>query len=343
MSYLCKYKINSVFILIFMLLLLSEANSQNIHFSNIYVTHLTLNPANIGNFNGDMRAVVLYRAQGYNISNPYETFYTSFEKPFFPLGQQIDVGLNYSYDNSAGFTFPGHYLFLSLAKKVNITRTLKLSAGLQLGYVSKQFDSSSETFPDQYNRSLGAFDSSLPTADTFERSTSNNLTTGIGILALKSMKDMILSAGISIQNLNRPTENYFGMDYQVDMRNIVHLKMDYSFAQNLFILPAIVFVNQGNVNQTLVGSNVGYKSINNKAIKSLSSGVFIRNGIVNNIESLVFSIGIGVAKWNFFSSYEFDISGLKSSYTKNSGFEFGLIYILPNSKIEKIIHPTERF
>jgi len=290
-----------------------------------------------------MRTVALYRSQGYNISLPYKTFYASFEKPFYPFGKEIDIGVNYSHDNSGGSTFPAHYFFLNIAKKVQVSQKVSLSAGIQFGYIRKSFDERIETFPDQYNRDLGHFDSDLPTSELFEQSTSQMFSAGVGLLAIRSFNKKILSVGLSLQNINRPTEAFFGINNQTDVRYVSHIKMDYPFAEHYFVLPAFVMVNQGKSNQTIIGSNVGYNVENKKIVNSIMAGLFIRNGIVNYFESLIFAVGFGFSKWKFFSSYDFDISGLKSSYSKSTGFEFGLVYVLPNSSLRNIIHPSERF
>ncbi|MCU4162780.1 PorP/SprF family type IX secretion system membrane protein [Carboxylicivirga caseinilyticus] len=317
--------------------------SQNIHFSNLYLTHLTLNPANIGSFDGDLRAVAMYRAQGYNLGVPYQTFYTSFEKPFFPFDEQIDVGIYYSHDDAGEYNFPAHYLFANIAKRVSVTRTVAITAGLQIGYVSKSFNSLNETYPDQYSRETGSFDRNLPTAEQFDINTSSNVSAGMGFLVTKTFSESVLNVGYSAQNLNKPSETFFGEENQTDVRNVFHTKFEYSISEFIFTTPAFVLVAQGKSRQTLIGSNVGYRINANKSIRNIQGGLFLRNGILNNFESIIFGFGIDFSKWKFFSSYDFDISGLKSNYSANTGIEFGLVYILPNSSLREIIHPTERF
>nr|WP_321450916.1 PorP/SprF family type IX secretion system membrane protein [uncultured Carboxylicivirga sp.] len=330
-------------VFLLMILLNNVGYAQNIHFSNVYVTHLTLNPANIGNFIGDMRVVGLYRAQGTNISKPYSTFYTSFEKPFFPFGEQIDFGIYYSYDNSAGNTLPAHYLYLSLAKKLKLSQSLSFSTGIQLGYNRRMFDGTNETFPDQYNRDLGSFDPHLPTSELFEMSTSSSFSAGVGFLAIKTFNGKNASIGYSMQNINRPNDTFFNIEYKTNIRNVFHLKVDYTFADHFFALPALVLIMQGKAKQSLLGTNIGYDLKETSELDNIMAGVFVRNGILNDVESLIFAFGFSYHKWRFFTSYDYDISGLKKSYSNSNGFEFGLVYILPSSSIRNIIHPSERF
>lgn len=339
----CNVLLVNICMLLVYLWFLPVAKCQNIHFSNLFVTHLTLNPANIGSFDGDLRTVAMYRAQGYNLSEPYRTFYTSFEKPFFLFDEQIDVGIYYSHDNSGEYNFPAHYIFANLAKRITITRTIAFSAGLQIGYVSKSFNSLSETYPDQYSREIGAFDRSLPTAEQFDINTSSYVSAGIGLLITKTFDESFFNVGFSAQNLNRPNETFLGEENQTYVRNVLHMKFEYPITEYVFTTPAFVFISQGKSRQTLLGSNLGYRLKTNKSLNNIQGGLFIRNGVLNSFESIIFGFGIDFSKWKFFSSYDFDISGLKSSYSANTGFEFGLVYMLPNSSLREIIHPSERF
>ncbi len=319
--------------------------AQNIHFSNIFASHLTLNPASSTNFDGDMRTVMLYRAQGYNLGDAYKTMYLSFEKPFYILNEQINVGLYYSHDYSAENTLISDLLFLNIAKQLRLSLNNYFTGGIQLGYVNKRFSKQGLTLPDQYNRDLGGFDTHLATAEQFDYSSTNHLSVGAGVLFTHNLTNgSTVSGGYSIQNINQASETFFGITNKTPIRNILHAKADFSFGQNVFIIPACAGVWQGAAVQTLLGSNIGYSLGSNKKINnSIISGVFIRNGLINHIDGLIVDAGFSIQRWKFLTSYEFDISGLKSSYSSNTAFEFSLSYTLPSSKLTHIVHPSERY
>ena len=66
-----------------LLLITSEVNAQDPHFSQFYMSPLTLNPAVTGMFNAKARFTANYRNQWASVTVPYQTFSASGEGSFF--------------------------------------------------------------------------------------------------------------------------------------------------------------------------------------------------------------------------------------------------------------------
>src|ERR1043165_4580018 len=90
------------------------AQSQDVHFSQIYETPLLLSPANTGFFNGYVRAIVNYRNQWASMNKAYQT-----------MGLSLDGGLFKSKKRPA-FMGIGFTLFRDQAGVAAITKTSAL-------------------------------------------------------------------------------------------------------------------------------------------------------------------------------------------------------------------------
>lgn len=339
---------NSVFRLLLLVILLATscdfAKAQGIHFSQAYSAHLSLSPANTGRFNGDWRAVGIFRQQGYNMSKDYQTAYFSFEKPFYFSEERLDAGLYYSRDNSAANTFPVDRANLSVAHGIKISQQSRLHVGIQLAWVHKQINMNKLSFPDQYNRDLGGFDSKMPTAEELENSRSSFLDAGIGILYSQTLSSGVYSLGYSLQQINRPKESFFGIDNNLPMKHIWHAKGDIGLGAAIFVVPAVVYIYTGNNELSLAGLNLGYNigqwmEQNN----SLIAGVHIRNATYSKARSLIFSAGGDWQYWSLMLAYDTDISRARSNSISSSGIEISVIYKLPSTDITKKMIKWERY
>ena len=72
-------------VIIFYFLMSFLAQGQDVHFSQFYNSPLTINPANVGAFNGDIRAHSNYRNQWSSIQSAYKTYSFSEIEPFIEL------------------------------------------------------------------------------------------------------------------------------------------------------------------------------------------------------------------------------------------------------------------
>ena len=326
------------------LLLACSVNGQNIHFSQNYAAHLTLNPANTCRFNGDMRAALMYRSQGYQFSEAYNTLYLSFEKPFFLFNERINTGLYYSHDSSLGNSLPSNLIYFNVSHEVPLSLKTALIVGLQMGYVYKTISLAGITFPDQYSRSQGGFDPSLPTSEAIETTQTDYLDVGFGLLYAHSYRNVVWSVGFSAQQLNRPKESFFGIDSHLPLRTVLHGKADLDIGASFFMIPSFILVKQGEPTQTIGGFNFGY-SFNQtyQYLKNIILGIHYRNGALNDGHALIFSGGASYNNLKFITSYDFDISGLRTSNVRNASFEFSLVYTLPSIDIYRRINSFERY
>lgn len=321
-----------------------DAVSQAIHFSDVFSSHLVLNPAFTGRFNGNWRAVGIYRQQGEQLTNHYTTGYFSFEYPFYYNNEKIDAGLYFVRDNSAHGTLPVNRLNLSVGHGVRLGLKSMLHAGIQLAGVHKQVTWRSITFPDQYNREIGGFDSSLPSEDMREPSGTFYVDAGLGLLYSFQWNKGISNVGYSIQQVNRPNESFFEISHRLSPKHFFHVKGDFQIAKDLFVVPTFVGIYSYGVLETLVGSHVGVQLhdwLNQQ--NNVIVGAHVRNFSYVDARSMVYSFGMTWQYWSFMVSYEMDVKLGSAARYDRSALEFGLIYKLPSTDLTRKTIPCERY
>ena len=75
---------------------------QDVHFSQFYASPLTLNPANAGIFDGDLRMTANYRSQWGTVSKAYSTMAASVDMPVLKKlkGGMFGFGINFFKDQA---------------------------------------------------------------------------------------------------------------------------------------------------------------------------------------------------------------------------------------------------
>ncbi|MFT3739969.1 MAG: PorP/SprF family type IX secretion system membrane protein [Breznakibacter sp.] len=330
--------------LIACLFLCINALSQNIHFSQAYSAHLTLNPANTGRFNGDWRVTGMFRDQGLQFTSQYKTSYVSFEMPVYIRNERIATGIFYSHDNSAGSNLPVERIFGNLATSVPLSVNGSLTTGIQLGYVHKQISWNNISFPDQYNRAIGGFDPNLPTSERFETDQTGWLDLGVGLAYTHKFKKMILVGGYAMQQINTPQETFLGVGYDLPVRHVAHVKADWNLSDQLFVIPSVVATWQRNARQQLFGANLGV-NLNEwmGQRNNFIAGVHYRNGLFDVSDALIFSTGFTYQYWSLLASFDSDVFGSKTGHASASAFELGLVFKLPSTELTYKTVPCERY
>lgn len=325
-------------------LLALAAWAQQIHFSQAYSAHLTLNPANTGRFNGDWRATGMFRDQGLQFASQYKTSFVSFEMPVYIRNERVATGIFYSHDNSAGSKLPVERIFGNLATSVPLSVNGQLTAGLQFGYVHKQISWSNISFPDQYSRAIGGFDPGLPTSERFETDQTGWLDLGLGLAYTHKLRRSLLIGGYAMQQINTPQETFLGVGYNLPVRHIAHFKADWDLSPQLFLIPSVVAMWQHTAHQQLYGANLGFNlnewmgQRNNFLV-----GIHYRNGLFDVSDALIISAGFTYQYWSVLASFDSDVFGSKTGHASASAFELGLVFKLPSTQLTKKTVPCERY
>ena len=98
-----------------------------------------------------------YRHQWPQIDKAITTAIVAFDRKFFFYNDEIDAGLIIVNDNYSGFNLNTFKVFATGSYKKMI-KGHEVRGGIQMGYVYKSTDLSTQTFPEQWDYQQGIFD-----------------------------------------------------------------------------------------------------------------------------------------------------------------------------------------
>ncbi len=330
--------------IVFILALSSQLSlGQDIHFTQFYTAPLTLNPSSTGNYSGDYRFMNTFRSQWRKFDPGYLSNSLAFDQQFYPLGQKISGGIQIVYDKSGINAFQVIKINLSAAWHKNIQKN-NFHIGIQGGYISKSFDVSKLTFPDQFNQDNGYFDPNIASSETDWNRKASYPDFNIGLGYDRKMGKHTPEAGIGYFHLNKPSESFFESSNKLQPRYVITLGDKWQWNDKLIIHPRILYMEQVKANDFMAGLKFTRKSKDPASkISAISYGAFIRNSFNSQSDAVALIAGFRYDLFDIGFSYDINISEAET-VTKNHGaFEISLIYTALNSRAVKLKIPCERY
>ncbi len=228
---------------------------QDQHLTQYYTTPIYLNPAMTGMFNGGYRAHIHYRNQWKSvINNAYSNNVASFDMPVektrFSVGGLIMNNHAGTSDyNAFNFLLSGAYDFIVSARD----RNNHISIGLQGGIIQKSIDFSKLMFEDQYVAYSSSFDPSMPTSESFGKSSVMVPDLNAGIMYYYSGKKSLFNpfAGISIFHLSQPDESFLSNESKLPRRFVLHGGAKLNTCRNIQLTYQVLFMKQAGSQEFL--------------------------------------------------------------------------------------------
>jgi type IX secretion system PorP/SprF family membrane protein len=338
---------NTLFLtaIIYVLCLFHTPNlqAQDIHFSQYYASPLSLNPANTGNYSGDWRLMNSYRRQWKSIKEPFVTNAIAYDRNFYVLNENFSAGLIFINDKSGGANLAVNKIMLSMAYHKAI-KGHHLHLGYQIGYVQKNINLAGVTFPDQYDRNTGGFNTMLPNNETFNGTQLSYVDMNIGLIYGKRIGIFDLEAGLAFFHFNYPRETFFSPGNSLISRKLLHFSAKVDLTEKIFLQPKILMMGTTKATDYLAGTLSGYRIAENKAtIKSVFAGILLRNGISRNNDAFIAIAGINFKAFDLGFSYDYNVSDLKTATNYLGGFELSFIYTGISTVLKKVSIPCDRY
>ena len=305
---------------------------QDVHFSQFFSSPLTLNPANAGIFDGDMRAIMNYRTQyGAVSSEPFVTMAASVDMPVMKkmAGGMFGLGLNFFKDDAGVSKTSTMNYGLSLAYHLDISGGQNnhfLSIGFQGGMIQRGMNYDNLTWNDQWNGET--FNQDIYTVDETGGISKSafDMSSGAHWYYAPS-DDKTFFGGFSIFHVNSPDLG-FNATNPLLKKYTVHGGGEIAIAnKRMAVLPNFVFVKQGANQYMDFGGEVKYflqestKFTNYKNIMYITAGPYIRWGDAMYFVSRFNWNGITLAV-----SYDFNLSDLSVATGGTGGLEVMLGY-----------------
>lgn len=314
----------------FFLLCFIKIKAQDPHFSQFFASPLTLNPANTGNFNGDLRVSGNYRNQWPGFGNAYITSTVavdgSFLKRAISKRDKLSGGLLILSDQTGNGILKENHLVLSLAYQKSVGENQSITVGFQGGVGNYMFDATKANFEDE----ISASGFTIPSAEILlTRDLSKvflDVHTGV-LYKLNFDNSNGLYIGGSVYHLAKPNFGFNSNNYRLENRFNVHgggfNQLNFSTALHY----SFQYQKQFNYKEFLIGAAVSRNIIDKlNTYAELYAGVWMRNN-----DSFIPYLGI---EWNSVRagfSYDFNYSGKKATSSLFQTAEVSLTWILASS------------
>lgn len=344
------------YVFIFLLLACSTLFAQDIHLSQFYNQDHLLNPAKIGDYDGDYRVTANYRNQWSQLNNqPITTYLLSFDHVFFIKNHQFSAGLMLSSDRFQGgdvsyitgnpFTYVVNStkMFLGVAYSYTWKKNI-FRGGIQTGLVSSASDPSTQTFPNQWDYLSGDFNNKTPNLETQLKPSEKYWDLNLGGSWTKKINKITPKIGFSINHINRPRDSYFSNDKErLRARKVFFTEVQILLNAKLILQPKILMMWTSNANDLLIGSNLSFLTMH-KIITSYYVGFHYRHDIDRTFDAIIPTFGFQYKHYSFGLSYDVNLSSLSSGTNSRKGtFEFSLIYTGASTIPKKVLLPCDRY
>lgn len=320
---------------IFLLLLVPFfGNSQDIHWSQFNDNPVFQNPANSGQFNGDVRFVGNYRDQWRSVTVPFQTLNFSVDsKPY--NRRDIGYGLMVFHD------VVGDGNFRTIEVQGNISKSFKLTpdsthsmrVGMNLGMNHRQLNFDNFYFDNQFDGVQ--FFPSLPTGEVLNSDRKTNFSIGLGTTYQYYVNEHFnITGGVGFFNLNRPNQGFYQETIKRDIRFNMFGKGIYALNYDWDLVPGFQLSVQGKYRELMIGSSVKYTLIDRLGeYRAVYAGLFMRNR-----DAAYFSLGMDYQALFVGVSYDLNFSKLVPASRTRGGVEIAVRYIINRFKPKKIVH-----
>ena len=313
------------------------ANAQDPHFSQFFSSPLTLSPAFIGKFDGNLRVAGDYRSQWATIDNAYKTATLSVDFPILKnkiaYNDIFGVGLMAYTDKSANGALSFNYATIGTAfhKGIDEDGYQQIGAGFQLTYAQMRLYTADLHFADQ----LTSAGYTNVTSEIFSGSDlkAHYMDLNAGMLYSGSTSDNnYFYAGVSGYHLNRPRTEFTGATYLLDPRVTIHGGGYFPVSDNAKLHLSGLYNTQSGVSETVLGGAFEFSPGGTENVEipvSMYAGAWIRLQ-----DAVIPYAGLEYGTMRLGISYDVTTSPLKPYSLSRGGLEISLIYIQrsPDSK-----------
>jgi type IX secretion system PorP/SprF family membrane protein len=319
--------IQKILLLIVLLLSISDANAQDVEFSQFYANKVYLNPAFAGS-DFDARISMNYRNQWPEINSAFVTYSVAYDQYVGLLGG--GVGLQIMQDEQGDGTISTTTASGMYAYSLPVTRDLIFKAGFQVSYIQRKLNHTNFTFPDQTDE---FYITGLINPFTGEnipndlKRTYVDFSTGF----IASYKNWFI--GAAVHHLSEPDEAYkeesdysrlprkytfhCGVNVPVFRRGL-H-QSDYGLAPNF------LYQQQGTNKQLNYGLYLSKGS--------LILGMWYRDNLELEYDAIILQLGVMRDWWQVAYSYDKTVS--KLIHTNTGAHEISFLMRFKNSKRNK--------
>lgn len=314
--------------------------AQDVHFSQMEYSPLTLNPALAG-ANGSMNGAVNYRSQWKSVASPYKTIAASFD---FRLNERkrqkkgiFAMGINFFNDQAGDAKISSTNVNLNAAYHLILNKKSRIGAGLYAGYGQRAISPGAGRWGSQFNGNN--YDNTLPSGETFISDNFSYLDVGTGVVYsfkntetyMTSNNQRDINAGFAVYHLSKPNYSFLSAnDEQLYMRFSLFANATIGIENTRFsLMPGIYYQRQKTAQELLFGSYFRYMIQEESRITGFNKGIFLSLGaFYRNRDALVAKAMMEFADYSVGFAYDVNLSTLTTVSQTKGGFEIFLRYNL---------------
>ena len=317
-----------------------EANAQYVHFSQFWNNTTQLNPAMNGLIPANLRVSTFYRSQWNSVSSPYKTY-------GFNLDTRIDtdgsaafgLGVNLYRDVAGDSKLGTTRAQIAFSTILDVADNSKISIGLNGGMIQRGFDANNGSWNSQYNN--GTYDPMMSSGESFNSISEIKGDMSAGIAYMFSTTEGYMTAndefnmtvGVSFNHILRPKFDWFASSPDELYSNIVaHGEFLIGVPNSKWsIKPAFLAQFQGPSKELLIGSQFRLKLKDASRVTGFVKGAYLSFGTFMRLgDAFIPSVVLEFDKYSIGTSYDLNISELRTASGGNGGFELSFKFRTPN-------------
>jgi type IX secretion system PorP/SprF family membrane protein len=310
--------------------------SQDVHFSQLSNSPLTVNPAYTGLFDGYQRAIINYRSQWTSAASPFKTMAASFDAEV-GLKKQKNAYLGIGgmlFQDVAGAAnwkqFRGDLIVNGIVKVGKLSHLAVAAGG---GFAQNSADFNSLTFGNQYNGQEFSTELASNENIVFRNFTYNDISAGVIYeydktkVAFDHNDSYRFFVGFAGYHLNKPTQNYGGA-----LAQKINQKFVATFAGQLDIkgtkmsvLSNNYYMMQGKFRQLNLGAMLRLRFNDQTKITGLVHETALDIGLnVRGKDAIIPCVMFEMKGFMVGLSYDYNFSTFRDASKGNGGFEISL-------------------
>jgi type IX secretion system PorP/SprF family membrane protein len=318
--------------------------SQDIHFSQFYMSPLTLNPGMAG-VNSDLEVSLNYKDQWRGVTAPYKTLAASVDgrlKKDIIKQSYWTAGVNFFRDRAGDAKIGISQINITVAYQLSVAKNQTLGLGLQGGYAQRSISNNELHWSNQYDPDNG-YDPNMPSGETSLINSFSYGDAGAGIVwslnnpaGLKHVEDnheLKATLGISVFHAKQKYSFFNTSDERLYPKYVLHgnALISLPFNDNTALAPGFMFYRQGPAQELLIGSLVRYclqqesKYTGIKKAAAMYIGAYCRT---RDAFTSVFLLQY--SSYTFGISYDTNFSKLSNASNGRGGIEISFRYSKSN-------------
>lgn len=320
-----NWKLVSLIAILFCTLSSLESRSQDIHFSQYYLSHQSTNPASVGDFDADFRLAGVHRNQWRSVTRPFSTFQIAGDARDFMGKEGLGAGLRILDDRAGDSNFSTFSVQTSLSNTLSLDPDgdLELHMGIQFGYTQQRIDYSGLRFDEQYNGYI--YDHRLSSSEATGKDARGRGDVHVGMYVKKKISaGRDWSMGFSVWNLNSPDVSFIDNErVNLSQRLSLHGEMSIDLGKAWDLIPSARSMFQGPFREHLLGMRIRH-TWEYSAMRKKRAFV----GAFNRWNDAAYIVtGLEQDRWTIGLSYDINVSSLEIASSNRGAIEVTAVYL----------------